>query len=236
MTGREKPVTTDLSDLKITLKVATSLDGKIATHAGHSQWITGPEARAEVHRIRSSHDAVLTGVGTVLADNPQMNVRGVEDSGRQPARIILDSTLRTQADAAIVTAQGGPTHFMASEQRCKPDRIEGMRAAGALVHLVADEAETGALGIDDVCKQLSVLGFSSVMIEAGAKIAASFLIAGRVDRIEWFRAPMIIGGDGLPVFGGLDVADLSAAFRYQRTGVRSVGDDLWETYEKRKAE
>lgn len=231
--ARAKPVTTDLSDLRVTLKVATSLDGKIATHSGHSQWITGPEARKEVHRLRSQHDAVLTGIGTVLADDPQMNVRGIESVVSQPQRVVLDSRLRTPLEAKLLSAEGGPLTIFVNESLVDADRIAQFRDKGVQVIAVSGAAEgRPGLSLPEVCHQLAQLGVSNLMIEAGAGIAGSFLSSDMVDRLEWFKAPMIIGGDGLSVFGALGVSSLSDASRFKRTGVRAVGDDLWETYER----
>lgn len=230
-------MTISVVGLCVTLKVATSLDGKIATHAGHSQWITGPDARTEVHKLRSEHDAVLTGIGTVLADDPHLNVRGLGDAISQPLRFVLDSQLRTPLNSKIIASSGGATRIFTLKQAVQSSRSQAYRDAGVeLIEAELASAPEAGLSIPNLLHQLRELGVERLMVEAGAKVASSFLRARAVDRLEWFRAPKIIGGDGLPVFTGVGVGDLAEAFQFARTSVRSVGDDLWETYERQKAE
>jgi len=182
---------------RVTLKLATSLDGRIALANGASKWITGPESRAEVHRMRAAHAAVLTGVGTVLADNPQMTARPEGGCERQPDVIIMDSRDRTPSDAAVFADAGRSVTLV-------PHRDIG--------RAIAD--------------------YDTVMIEAGAQIAASAIASDLVDRIEWFRAPMVLGGDGLPVIAVLGLETLDAAPIFKRTGIRERGADLQESYER----
>ncbi|MAK59390.1 MAG: riboflavin biosynthesis protein RibD [Ponticaulis sp.] len=214
---------------RITLKLATSLDGKIATSTRHSQWITGPESRREVHRMRAAHDAVLTGIGTVLADNPQMTARDVDLPNGQPARVILDSSLRLPPDAKILKSTGELVMvFHAPSQDY--GRISVIQSTGAICVEVG-VSEPG-LSLPAVLSALSDRGVQSVMVEAGSSIATSFLKSGLVHRLEWFRAPMIIGNDGLSAIGHLGVSALDDAHKFVRKSVRSVGRDIWETYEK----
>lgn len=189
MTGAARP--------RVTLKLATSLDGRIALANGVSQWITGPESRAEVHKMRAAHQAILTGIGTVLADDPKMTARPEGGCDRQPDIIIMDSQDRTPSGAAVFA--------------------ETARTVTLVPHR-------------DLARAMAE--YESVMIEAGAQIAASALAADLVDRIEWFRAPKLLGGDGLPVIAALGLETLDAAPMFRRTGVRERGADLQESYER----
>lgn len=211
----------------VTLKLATSLDGRIATASGESRWITGAQARLEVHRLRADSDAVIVGLGTVLADDPELTVRLEGFSGGQPARVVLDSRLRTPLTAKLVqTARSVPTYIV-SLQRPSP----GLTEAGVTVIRV----HSGADGRPDLGEAVSALesaGLGRLFVEGGGQTAASFLRAGLVDRIEWFRAPMLLGAEGRPAIGDLGVDELTAAPRFGRTQVRSVGADLWERYER----
>lgn len=213
---------------QVTLKLATSVDGRIALANGASRWITGPESRAAVHALRASHDAVLTGVGTVLADDPQMTARpdGVP-ANRQPIRAVADSTLRTPPGCALLLAGSALVFHV----RGDPSRAEALERAGATVLSVADDG-AGRTDLSDVLQRLGAAGARRVMIEAGGAMAASALRSGLVDRIEWFRAPMFIGGDGLASVAALGLETLADAPIFRRTGVRTVGSDLLETYER----
>ena len=215
--------------MKVTLKVATSLDARIATASGESQWITCEAARAAVHDLRRQHDAVLVGSGTLLADDPRLTVRGLEVQ-KQPDRVVLDSKLVTTPAARVFEAETGRVIIFTRTDPQYGSGVAALRSRGALVEAVSHERS--GLNLKDVVSRLSALGISSVFIEGGGLVAASFLMAGLIDRIEWFRAPIILGGDGRAVFGPVGVNNLSAAFRFVRTGVRNVGSDLWETYER----
>jgi diaminohydroxyphosphoribosylaminopyrimidine deaminase/5-amino-6-(5-phosphoribosylamino)uracil reductase len=211
----------------VTLKLATSLDGRIATATGESRWITGPQARAEVHRLRAASDAVLVGLGTALADDPDLTARMDGYEGPQPARVVLDSRLRTPLTAKLVqTARSIPTYIV-----CVEGSAAGLTAAGAQVIRVA----AGADGRPDPAEAVQALrtrGLTRLLAEGGGQMAASLLKAGVVERIEWFRAPMLLGDEGRPGIGGLGLTELAAAPRFRRTEVRSVGEDLWERYER----
>ncbi|BDW99519.1 RibD family protein [Maricaulis maris] len=189
MTGAGRP--------RVTLKLATSLDGKIALSNGASQWITGPQSRAVVHRMRAAHDAILTGIGTILADDPKLTARPEGGCERQPDIIIMDSSGRTPGNAAVFKG--------------------GDRSVTLVPHRDLSRA---------------MAGHGRVMIEAGAQIAASAIRVGLVDQIEWFRAPIVLGGDGLPVLAALGLETLGEAPIFRRTGVIERGADLQESYER----
>ena len=202
---------------RVTLKLATSLDGRIATASGESQWITGPEARQQGHRLRATHDAILVGVETVLADDPELTVRLPDYAGKHPLRVVLDSRLRTPATAKVAT---GNTLILTTA------------ASHAIVQaeVVTVEADEGRPAIAAVLEALTARGVGSLLIEGGGRVAASFLQAGVVDAIEWFRAPILLGGEGRPCVASLALAKLADAPKFRRLGVEPVGDDLWERY------
>ncbi len=211
--------------MPVTLKLATSLDGRIATGSGESRWITGEAARQAVHQLRSEHDAVLVGAETALADDPELTVRLAGYTGRQPARVVLDSRQRISPGCKLVrTAREIPTYIISTNE---PD--PALAAAG--VHIL----RVRAVGEDRpelkiVVQALADEGFSSIFVEGGGQVAASFLRCGLVDRMEWFRAPVLIGGEGRPGIGALAIAALADAPHFRRIEVREVGDDLWERY------
>jgi diaminohydroxyphosphoribosylaminopyrimidine deaminase/5-amino-6-(5-phosphoribosylamino)uracil reductase len=211
----------------ITLKLATSLDGRIATAGGESRWITGEAAREAVHRLRAQHDAVLVGVETALADDPEHTVRLAGHASAQPARVVLDSRQRLPLTSKlVVTAREVPTYVVATAE---PD--PALVAAGVLVVQVRAVGEDRP-ELKTVVQALAAEGLNRLLVEGGGQVAASFLRCELVDAIEWFRAPMLIGGEGRPAVGALAIAALADAPHFRRTEVREVGDDLWERYER----
>lgn len=202
---------------RVTLKLATSLDGRIATASGESQWITGPEARQQGHRLRATHDAILVGVETVLSDDPELTVRLPDYTGPHPVRVVLDSRLRTPATAKVAS---GATLILTT---AAPHAI-------GQAEIVAVAAEDGRPAIGAVLDALTARKIGSLLIEGGGRVAASFLTAGVVDAIEWFRAPILLGGEGRSCVASLALAKLADAPKFRRLGVEPVGDDLWERY------
>jgi len=202
---------------RVTLKLATSLDGRIATATGESQWITGPEARQQGHRLRAVHDAILVGVETVLADDPELTVRLQDYDGGHPLRVVLDSRLRTPATAKVAS---GNTLILTVAAPHAIDHAE----------VVAVAADDGRPTIPAVLDALAARNIGSILIEGGGRVAASFILAGAVDAIEWFRAPILLGGEGRPCVASLALAKLADAPKFRRLGVEPVGDDLWERY------
>ncbi len=207
--------------MRITLKIATSLDGRIGTASGESQWITGPEARLQGHRLRAQHDAVLVGVETVLADDPRLTVRLPDgETGPDPLRVVLDSRLRTPPFARLAVAG---TLILTTREPIAVGAAEVVRVAG-------DAANRPTIAA--ILATLTERGVSSLMIEGGGRVAACFVAAGVVDAIEWFRAPILLGGDGRPGVAALNLARLAHAPKYRRLAAEPLGDDLWERYER----
>lgn len=209
--------------LFVTGKAALSLDGRLATRLRQSQWITGPESRQYAHDLRAAHDVVMVGVGTVLADDPRLTAR-IEDAPRPRLRVVIDSALRTPADArllgedagdvVIVTTDGGPAAARAA-----------LEAAGARI-LVVEADHVGRVDLRDALRKLTGLGVSTCLLEGGSALLTSAFDAGIIDRVVLFYAPMLIGGDdALPLWGGEGTAELGAAPRLRRPLYREFGPD-----------
>ena len=208
----------------VTLKLASTLDGRIATRGGESQWITGPAAREAAHALRGRNDAVLAGVGTVAADNPALTCRIPGFRTRPVVRVVVDSHLRTSLTAQLVrTAAADPT-WIVHRGGVPAERRDAFASAGVRLFDVAG----GARGVDLRAGLLALgaAGLTRVLVEGGAQLAAGLLRDGLVDRIAWFHAPAVMGGDGWPAAQAFGVAGLDAMPRFTRTGTRPVGDDM----------
>ncbi len=218
----------------VTLKIATSLDGRIATHSGESKWITGPAARARTHLERARHDAVLVGHGTVVADDPDLTCRlpGVE---RRPVvRVVLSTNLSLSGKEQVFrTARDAPTWVYCGQKRRADSPPPALfEDQGAQVIPVAATSDHG-VDVTAVLRDLAGRGITRLMIEGGGSVAASFLVNGLVDRLVWFRAPKVIGGDGLPAVADLGLDRLADCPDFARLAVEDVGGDVVEVYERR---
>ncbi len=225
----------------VTLKLASSLDGRIATRSGDSRWITGAEARRAGHGLRASHDAVMCGVGTVLADDPELTCRLAGARERALVRVVLDSSLRTPAGARLVATAGESPSWVLHRAGADPGRVAAMRAAGVRTVEVADAAGSrGADAIGDgsgregaarvdlaaALQALGALGLTRVLVEGGGRLAAGLLRAGLVDRVAWFHAPGVVGGDGVAAVAGMGLERIEDMARFVAVARRSVGGDV----------
>jgi diaminohydroxyphosphoribosylaminopyrimidine deaminase/5-amino-6-(5-phosphoribosylamino)uracil reductase len=215
----------------VTLKLATTLDGRIATHAGESRWITGAAARARAHLLRASHDAVMIGSGTALRDDPSLTCRLPGLDHRSPVRLVFDSRLRVPLTHSVVAeARAVPTWFLTLRSSDRP-RQEAFRACG--VELVEVDADAAG-GIDPAAalRALGARGLTRILVEGGAHLAASLLRAGLVDRLAWFRSARLVGGDGVPAVAAFGLDRLAEAPRFTRLGLETVGEDVLETFRR----
>lgn len=211
----------------VTLKLATSLDGRIATASGESQWITGEEARAEGHRLRAAHDGVLVGSETVLADDPELTARTDPPAAKQPLRIVADSRARIPAAAKLFrTLDKGPVAIATLET----SGLDHWPSDRGLQFWMLPKGAGGRISLPELINSATRAGVGSLMIEGGGKLAASFVREGLVDRIEWFRAPILLGGEGKACLAALGLEKLVDAPTFVRTRVKEVGADLWESY------
>jgi diaminohydroxyphosphoribosylaminopyrimidine deaminase/5-amino-6-(5-phosphoribosylamino)uracil reductase len=206
------------------LKLATSLDGRIATRRGDSRWITGPKARAFVHRLRDGVDAVAVGSTTVLADDPELTARRQARVVHRPLRLVVDSKLRTPPSARLLDPQE-PGHAWLLTTRAAPPRAAArLEAAGARLMRVA--ARRGRVDLRAAWRRLGSCGVNEVLVEGGGGLAAALLRAGLVDRFYLLLAPRLIGGDGAALIGSLGVDRLAQALRLPPPRLRRLGDDL----------
>lgn len=214
----------------VTLKLASTLDGRIATRTGESQWITGPAARRAAHALRAGHDAVMVGSGTVHADNPELTCR-INGLRRGPdLRIVADTHLRSPLMSRVVaSARETPTWILHGPGADKP-RAEAFRDAG--VRLIPVPAGEPGIDLDAALDLLGEAGLTSVLVEGGAHIAGALLRAGLVDRLAWFHAPTIMGGDGMPAAAAFGLAHLADMPTFVRTEQRTLGPDLLTLYAK----
>ncbi|MFC7332187.1 bifunctional diaminohydroxyphosphoribosylaminopyrimidine deaminase/5-amino-6-(5-phosphoribosylamino)uracil reductase RibD [Rhodocista pekingensis] len=217
----------------VTLKLATSLDGRIATRTGESRWITGSVARAWGHGLRASHDAILVGIGTALADDPELTCRLPGMADRSPVRIVLDSRLRLPLTGRLVrTADRTPLWIVTRPDAAEPARMAAFADCG--VELIPVEpGPEGEISLPQTLRALAARGITRVLAEGGARLAASLLRDGLADRLEWFRAGLLLGGDALPAAVGFGADRLTDAPGYERIAVRPAGEDLLESYRRR---
>lgn len=208
---------------RVVVKLAASLDGRVALANGASQWISGEAARADVQRLRAEASAVLTGIETVRHDDPRLTVRdpALDLAGRQPLRAVLDSRLRMSPRARMLS-EAGATHVFASV----PDeqRSAALQVAGASVHHVA--AAPGGVDLDAVLRQLAQHGCNDVLVEAGPTLAGQFLQQGRVDELVLYMAPLLLGPQARPMLQLPLLEQLSAAPRWQLRRSEQIGEDL----------
>jgi diaminohydroxyphosphoribosylaminopyrimidine deaminase/5-amino-6-(5-phosphoribosylamino)uracil reductase len=214
-----------------TLKTATTLDGRVATAKGESKWITGENARAFAHGLRATHDAVMIGVGTSLADDPQLTCRLPGLEHRSPVRVVLDSSLRLPANSALVATAARVPVWIYAAQGAHGERRRALAKPGVTVI----EAETDAEGrprLGWVAADLGRRGLTRVLVESGGALAAALLKEDLVDRIAWFRAPKLIGDDGRGAVAPFGLAGLSEAPAFVLDSVASAGADVLETYRR----
>ncbi len=219
----------------VTLKVAMSLDGKIATCTGDSRWITGKEARACVHRLRAENDAVMVGIGTVLSDDPLLTVR-LPGEDKQPLRVVVDSRLRIPLEARLVqTAREVPTVVAAVKGKFQAEKKTLLAASGVEVWELPEQE--GGVNLRSLMVELGKREVLSVLLEGGGTLNAGALAAGIIDKFIFFLAPKIIGGSRAPgPFGGPGFESLKDAFLISELVCTKAGDDLMITgYPARRA-
>jgi len=215
----------------VTIKTATSLDGRIATRTGESRWITGEVARRHGHLLRASYDAIIVGSGTVLADNPELTCRLPGLGDRSPIRIVIDGRLRLPLDSALVSgARMAPT-WLVTLRGGHSDRLKTYRACGVEI-LEVNAAEGGVPDLAEALRAIGARGITRLLAEGGAVLATALLRANLVDRLVWFRAPQMIGGDGLAAVQTLGVETLGQACRFVRRSTSEIESDLVETYDR----
>lgn len=208
----------------VTLKFAMSLDGRLAAPDGTSHWITSLAARREGHKLRDELDAILVGVGTVLADDPQLTCRIPGKKTRNPVRVVLDSDLRTPPASRVLHTESAPT-LVITANGADPSKVEAIKRTGSEVIEVSRGA--GGVDVNQVLQVLGARGMTSLLVEGGATVAASFLRAGVAARVVAFIAPTLIGGGPrYQAVGDIGIGTLADALKLKDVTFRKIGGDL----------
>jgi diaminohydroxyphosphoribosylaminopyrimidine deaminase / 5-amino-6-(5-phosphoribosylamino)uracil reductase len=213
----------------VTLKMATSLDGKIATVTGDSKWITGRVSRRYSHMLRAQNDAIMVGIGTALVDDPELTCRlpGLED--QSPVRIIADSRLRLPLTSKLVmTAKQAPLWILTVPGNDR-DRLKALQDLGVTIIETA-ATETGLPDMKSALSDFNARGITRILAEGGSHLLATLIKDELADRLMWFRANKIIGGDGIPALQSIGLRDLDAAPEIRLLEERRLGEDLLESY------
>ncbi|MGE5544342.1 MAG: RibD family protein, partial [Bacillota bacterium] len=209
----------------VALKTAMTLDGKIATHTGDSRWITNEKSREYVHRLRNTYDAVLVGIGTVLKDDPRLNTRLPQEDTRDPVRLIIDARLETPTDSRILQTAGQQETIIYCLSGVDSLKVKQFTDLGAEV--VAIRGSSGRVPLEEVFRDVAQRGLMSVLMEAGSQINAYALEKRLVDKVYWFIAPRICGGDqAVSPVGGRGIELMSQTINLKNVIVRSFEGDL----------
>jgi len=228
----------------VMLKLAGTLDGRIATSGGESRWITGPEARAVVHRLRARVDAICVGSGTAISDDPELTARRAEKVVHRPIRVLVDSGLRVATTSRLYRGESEQTWVLCSKS-APPARLKAVEATGAKVLRVSLVSQSVSQSVSrsvsqsgkldrtrhlDLRKAMTVLareGLTEILVEGGGELAAALMRSSLVDEVHWFLAPTLLGGDARAAFGALGVGRLAQAPQLDKVDVRRVGQDVW---------
>ncbi|MCE2509899.1 MAG: bifunctional diaminohydroxyphosphoribosylaminopyrimidine deaminase/5-amino-6-(5-phosphoribosylamino)uracil reductase RibD [Alphaproteobacteria bacterium] len=217
----------------VTLKTATTLDGRIATREGESEWITGERARQLSHYFRATHDAILVGAGTVGVDNPMLTCRLDGFESRKPVRIVVDSRLRLPLTSKLVATAGQIPTWVVAREDVDGERLHAFEDCGVEV-LGMPPDKNGYPDIGEMMQEFGRRGLTRVLLEGGGHLAAALFAHGLIDRIAWFRAPAVMGGDGIPAATAFGVDRLADMPTFVRRETRTVGGDQLEIYVRRQ--
>lgn len=214
----------------VILKVASTLDGKIATQHRESKWITGEKSRQFVHRLRSEVDGILVGIGTILKDDPLLTAR--VKGGRDPFRIILDSRLRIPVTAKVIE-QGPEKTILATTELAPGEKVNHLEKKGVRVWIF--DSLKGKVNLKPLLRKIGEMEMTSLLVEGGSEINGSFLKQGLIDKIFLFLSPKLLGGDQSPgIFGGEGIKRLEDTVSFDKMKIKRVGEDLLlEGYPKR---
>ena len=209
----------------VVLKMAATLDGRIATRTGDSRWVTGPQARALVHQLRHGMDAIMVGIGTALADDPELTTRLEQGRGVDPVRVVLDTHLALSPMARMLNQLSASETIIV----CGPDAAEEkkMRLKDKGATVLEAPLRDGRIDLNAMVVQLGARGITSLLIEGGAQVAGSALKAGIVDKVCLFYAPKLLGGeDGIPLCAGKGSEKMNDCLQLRDTRVSRAGDDI----------
>lgn len=212
----------------VVLKMAATLDGRIATRTGDARWVTGPRARAFVHQLRHDMDAIMVGGGTVLADDPELTTRLEKGSGVDPIRIVLDTHLSVSPDIRMLNLSSTSETLIVCGPDAPAQKKTRLKDKGA--DLLEVPLKDGHIDLKILMERLGARGVTSLLVEGGAQVAGSALKAGIVDKVHYFYAPKILGGeDGIPMCAGQGPEKMDDCIPLRDTHVRRVGDDILVT-------
>ena len=207
------------------LKYAMSLDGKIACHTGDSKWITSEKSRTDVHRLRSSVSAVVTGIGTILSDDASLNVRLLDSKGREPHRIVVDSAARISLDAKILNLDSKSDTYIAVTKAASDEKLRKLKDYGAKI--IMTKSKDGKVDLEELWKELGFLGMDSILIEAGEQLNAALLEAKLVNKIRAYIAPKIIGGtNAKSPIGGYGATNMSEVINLKSMNFTHIENDF----------
>jgi len=209
----------------VTLKLGTSLDGRIATASGESQWITGPPARERAHALRATHDAIMVGTGTALADDPQLTCRLPGLAQRSPVRIVIDRHLRMPPSIQLIASAREVPTWVLTSLSADPLRRRALADGGVTV-IEIDGDSNGDIDLASALAALGERGITRLLVEGGGRLAAALVRARLVDRLIWAHAPLLIGNDGVPAIADLGLEVLADAPRFERLSTEIVGNDV----------
>ncbi len=210
----------------VILKSAASLDGKIALSSGESRWITGKVSRRYAHKLRSTVDAVMAGIGTVIADDPMLSVRHVKSKGGQPLRIIVDSKLRIPLTSKVLDVSTGQKTMVVTTRQSPAGKLKEIENLGIRT-VIADTGEDGEVSLQSLMNLVGKSGVTSILIEGGSEINASALREGIVDKVVLIYSARIIGGrDSVSIVGGHSPKSLDESVFLKDVSVRRIGEDI----------
>ncbi len=217
----------------VTLKLATSLDGRIATASGESRWITGAPARERAHLLRATHDAILVGTDTVLTDDPQLTCRLPGLDAQSPVRVVIDRQLRIPLDAQVFAEARRVPSWVLTLVSADQAQQKALGDAGVVVIPAAPD-QAGRIDLAGALGLLGERGLTRLLVEGGGRLAAALLRAGLVDRLVWLHAPLLLGGDGIPAVAELGLDALADAPGFERLTSETVGADVLTVFRARR--
>lgn len=218
----------------VSVKLATTLDAKIATRSGESQWITGSEARQRGHQFRAQHDAILCGIGTVIADDPLLTSRYEDADNHNIIRIVLDPSLKLSEDSQLVKTAKEHSLWVVTEMQADPEKQAALVSQGVeFVHLDRSE-QSGMFNPLSILNALASKGITRLLIEGGGVTSSEFLKSGYADQLLWFRAPTLIGSDGVSALSSLGIDKLDQQFHFTLEQSEALGEDSLEIWKRKK--
>ena len=216
----------------VVAKIASTLDGRIATHAGESKWITGPRALQHAHALRAQNDAVMVGAVTAAVDNPELTCRLPGFGGRPRVRVVIDGRLRLPLTAKLVSGARQIPTWLVTRRDADRTRLKAYEQAGIEVIPVGTGPDS-ALDLGEAFAALGHRGLTSILVEGGGGLIGALLRLGLVDRLAWFRAAKVMGGDGVPAVAAFGVDRLDQALQWHHLETEALGDDVLETFARK---